>query len=117
MLKEDELLTYFKKVCGTPQYWADMQRDMLAKIRHLGTYIFFISGSAADFHWPEPVQIVAKQYGHEYYRIYIEEEMDSKIKRNWLARNPVTIARHIDYICRQLWRTVTYRVSILLDKF
>lgn len=29
-----------------------MQRYMLAKIRQLGSYTFFLSGSAADFHWP-----------------------------------------------------------------
>lgn len=37
---------------------------------------------------------------------YIATEMDKKTKRNWLARNPVTIARHINFIFRKLWGNV-----------
>ena len=54
---------------------------MLAKIRHFGPYTFFISGSAADFHWPELIQIVARQYGAELDLHYIENEMDKKTKK------------------------------------
>lgn len=83
-----------------------MQQDMLAKIRHFGPYTFFLSGSAADFHWPELIQIIAKQYGEHFDIDYIENEMDKKTKQNWLARNPVTAARHIDFIFRKLWGNV-----------
>lgn len=40
-----------------------MQLDMLAKLRQLGPYTFFLRGSAAEFHWIEVSQVVAKQYG------------------------------------------------------
>ena len=55
---------------------------------------------------PELIQIIAKQYGDHYDITYIEEEMDQKTKRAWLARNPVTVARHIDFIFRKLWGNV-----------
>jgi len=106
MFKDDELFASFKRIRGTPQYWKEMQQDMLAKIRYYGPYTFFISCSAADFHWPELIHIVAKQYGEHYDLQYIEEEMDKKTKRTWLARNPVTVARHIDFIFRKLWGNV-----------
>lgn len=32
--------------------------------------------------------------------------MNWKQKRDWLQCNPVTVARHIDYICEKLWGTV-----------
>lgn len=32
--------------------------------------------------------------------------MDKKTKRTWLARNPVTVARHIDFIFKKLWGNV-----------
>lgn len=83
-----------------------MQQDMLATIRHFKPYTFFLSGSAADFHWPELIQIIAKQYGEHFDIEYIENEMNKKTKRNWLARNPVTAARHIDFIFRKLWGNV-----------
>ncbi|XP_033759087.1 uncharacterized protein LOC117341337 [Pecten maximus] len=106
MMKYEELFTSFKKVRGSPQYWKEMQMDMLAKIRQFGPYTFFLTGSAADFHWPELIQIVAKQYGEQFELSYIENEMDSKTKRQWLTRNPVTVARQIDFIFHKLWGEV-----------
>ena len=106
MFKENEIFASFKKVRGSPQYWQEMQQDMLAKIRRFGTYTFFLSGSAADFHWPELIRIVAQQYGEDISLEYIEKEMDKTTKRNWLARNPVTVAKHIDFIFRKLWGNV-----------
>lgn len=94
-----------------------MQHDMLAKIRHYGPYTFFISCSAADLHWPKLIQIVAKQYGEHYDLDYIATEMDKETKRNWLARNPVTIARHIDFIFRKLWGNVILSGLTLWDKY
>ena len=64
-----------------------------------------MSGSAADFHWPELIQIIARQYG-EIYSLEQIEEMTWLQKRNYLARNPVTAARHIDYIFQQTWKKV-----------
>jgi hypothetical protein len=108
MFKEDEILASFKRIRGTPQYWKDMQLDMIAKIRHFGPYTFFIFGSAADFHWLELIQIVARQYGEFFDLDYIQNSMDKKknTKRMWLTRNPVTIACHIDFIVRKLWGSV-----------
>ncbi|XP_070573805.1 uncharacterized protein [Ptychodera flava] len=105
MLKNDELFASFKKIRGTPQYWKEMQQDMIAKIRHFGPYTFFLSGSAADFHWPELVQVIATQYG-EHFTLEEIEQMTWQTKRNWIARNPVTAARHIDYIFGKVWRNI-----------
>ena len=105
LMKEDELFASFKKIRGSPQYWKEMQQDMIAKIRQFGPYTFFISGSAADFHWPELIQVIAKQYG-EHYTLEDAKLMNWQTKRNWLARNPVTAARHIDYIFQKTWKTV-----------
>ncbi|XP_077978182.1 uncharacterized protein LOC144433703 [Glandiceps talaboti] len=105
MMKNDELFASFKKIRGSPQYWKEMQQDMIAKIRQFGPYTFFLSGSAADFHWPELMQVIATQYG-EQYTLDDVEKMTWQTKRNWIARNPVTAARHIDYIFQKLWKCV-----------
>lgn len=65
-----------------------MQQDMLAKIRHFGPYTFFLSGSAADFHWPELIQIIAKQYGEHFDIDYIENEMNKKNKTKLVGAKP-----------------------------
>ena len=105
LLSEDQVFASFKTIRGTPQYWQQMQLDMLAKLRQLGPYTFFITGSAAEFHWPEVIQVVASQYGVKLSDEEIET-MDWNTKRMWLKRNPVTAARQIDYIFDQLWKNV-----------
>ena len=103
--KENQLFCSYRKLRGSPQYWKDMRHDMIAKLRHFGPYTFFLSGSAADFHWPELIKVIAKQYQED---LTIDDinKMTPKQKRNYLARNPVTVARHIDYIFEQTWKQV-----------
>ena len=82
-----------------------MLLDVLAKIRQFGVYTFFLSYSAAEFHWTEIIQVVARQYG----KIKTDGQvnaMDWSTKVNYLNRNPVTVARQIDYVFKQLWGKV-----------
>ena len=51
LLSDQELFQCFKKVRGTPQYFKDMQLDVLAKVRYYGPYTFFMTWSAAQFQW------------------------------------------------------------------
>ena len=66
--------------------------DVLAKIKQFGVYTFLLSCSAAEFHWTEIIQVVARQYGE----ILTDEQvnaMDWSTKVNYFKRNPVTVAR------------------------
>ena len=49
MISDDEMYTVFKKIRGTPQYFKDMQLDVLAKVRYYGVPTFFMTWSAAQF--------------------------------------------------------------------
>ena len=90
------------KTSGTPQYFHNiMLLEVLAKIRQFGVYTFFLTCSGAEFHWAEVIQIVARHYGET----LIDQKvnlMDCGTKMNYLKRNPVTLARHIDYLFQQL---------------
>ena len=104
MISDDQIFTSLKNR-GTPQYFHNMMLDVLAKIRQFGVYTFFVTCSAAEFHWTEIIQVVACQYGE----ILTDEQvnaMDWSTKVNYLKRNPVTVARQIDYIFKQLWGKV-----------
>ena len=105
LFRKDEIFASFKNIRGTPQYFKSMQLDMIAKIRCFGTYTFFITGSAADFFWPELIIVIARQYGSNL-TIDEVEQMSMSDRRMWLARNPVTAARHIDFIFTKLWKDV-----------
>ena len=82
-----------------------MLLDVLAKIRQFGEYTFFLTCSAAEFHWTEIIQIVARQYGETLTNEQVNE-MDWSTKVKYLKRNPVTVARQIDYVFKQLWGKV-----------
>ena len=63
--------------------------------------MLFLVCSAAEFHWTEIIQVIACQYGG----ILTNEQvnaMDWSTKVNYLKRNPVTVARQIDYVFKQL---------------
>ncbi len=49
-LTEDQMFATFKRMKGTPQAWKQMNLDMLAKLRQLGPYTFFITGNPSTIH-------------------------------------------------------------------
>jgi hypothetical protein len=105
LLQNDQLFSTFKNVRGSPPYWKKMSKDMFAKIQQFGTYTFFLTGSIADFHCPEIMRAIGLQYGKNFTHAEINN-MTWQTKRTWLQTNPVTAARHIDYIFNQVWDKV-----------
>ena len=83
LLNKDQVYASFKNIRGTPQYWQQMQFDMLAKLRQFGSYTFFLTGSGAEFHWTEVILVVARQYGETLSDEDVQN-MDWNTKRNWL---------------------------------
>ena len=98
-LSDDQIYASFKNIKGTPQYGHNMKLDILAKVRHFATVTFFSTLTPGEFHWPEGIQIVACQYGTKLSADDVKQ-VDWKTKIMWLKRNPVTVARQIDYIFR-----------------
>ena len=102
---DDQIFSSFKNIIGTPQYFNNMLLDAHAKIRQFGVYNFFLTCSAAEFHWTEIIQVVACQDGE----ILTDEQvnaMDWSTKVNYLKRNPITVARQIVYVFKQIWGKV-----------
>ena len=96
MLTYDVMKASFKNIRGTPQYMDNMRYDVFAKNRNFHAYTLFLTGSPAEAHWPEMTQIVARQFGKQFTLDEVEN-MTFKEKTSWLKRNPVTVARHLDY--------------------
>ena len=62
-----------------------MLLNVLAKTRQFGVYTFFLTCSAAEFHWTETIQVVACHYG----QILTDEQvnaMDWSTKVNYLKQ-------------------------------
>ena len=62
MMSDDQIFSSFKNR-RIPQYFRKMLLDVLAKTKQFGVYTFFLTCSAAEFHWTEIIQVVARQYG------------------------------------------------------
>jgi len=65
----------------------------LAMLKGLGVPTFFMTFSAADYHWPEIIQTIAQQYAG---KKFTEEEvltMDWDEKPKWLRTNPIMAVR------------------------
>ena len=95
-MQKDKAYCFMKNVRGSPPYYQRTFYDLLAMIHQLGTPTWFLTLSAADMKWPDVIQTIAKQYG----TIYTNEEVESLSfdeKSNWLRRNPVTAARHLQF--------------------
>ena len=105
MISDDQILSSFKNIRGTPQYFHSMLLDVLAKTRQFGVYTFFLNCSAVEFYWTEIIQVVAHEYGQMLTDTQVNE-MDWSAKVNYLKRNPVTVARQIDYVFKQSWGKV-----------
>ena len=108
MISDEQIFSSFKNISGTPQYFHNMLLDVLAKTRQFGVYTFFLTCSAAEFHWTEIIQVVARQYGQTLTDEQVNE-MDWSTKVNYLKRNPVTVARQIDYVFKELGGKVILR--------
>ena len=98
-LSDDQIYAFFKNIKGTPQYEHNMKLDILAKVRYFGTVTFFGTLTPGEFHWPEVIQIVARQYGTNL-SADDKKQMDRETKVMWLRRNPVKVALQIGYIFR-----------------
>ena len=78
-----------------------MLLDVLAKVRQFGVYTFFLTCFAAEFHWTEIILVFAHQYG----QTLTDEQVNAmgwRTKVNYWKRNPVTVARQIYYVFKQL---------------
>ena len=102
-MRNDKAYSFMKSIRGSPPYYQRTFYDLLAMIRQLGTPTWFFTLSAADLKWPDMIQTIARQYGV----IYTDDEvagLSFDDKSNWLKRNPVTAARHIQYRLNALFQ-------------
>ena len=65
LVRNEQAYKFLRNVRGSPAYWQNELYDVLAMLCRLGIPTWFLTLSAADLHWPEIVQAVAKQCGRQ----------------------------------------------------
>ncbi|XP_030828689.1 uncharacterized protein LOC100890415 [Strongylocentrotus purpuratus] len=101
----DKAYNMLQTVRGSPPYWQSVMFKILAGVKQLGLFTWFLTLSAADLRWTDTLQAIALQQGQ---RLSDDDitNMSWEDKCKLLGSNPVTAARHFDHRLQCLFRDV-----------
>lgn len=102
---KDEAYRFLQPIRGTPPYWQRIMYDLLAAVKQLGIFTWFLTLSAADLKWTDTIQSIALQYGHTLSDERVKNMLWEE-KCKWLRENPVTAARHFDFKLKKLFQDI-----------
>lgn len=112
LVSTNKAFVFMNQIKGTPAYWKRFQLEVLAMIRQLGCPTFFLTLSCADLQWDELVSIISKLDMNP-----LSEEAISNLtyfeRCEILNKNPVLVARHLQYRVELLFRNVLLRTNLL----
>ena len=102
IIQHDQGYQFLQTLRGSPPYFRRAKQDLFAMIRQLGPATFFMSLSAAETKWTHLLKILGKavdkvDYTDEDIKIMRWEE-----KCRLVQSDPITCARHFDYMLRTL---------------
>ena len=106
IVNDDAAYHVLRPVRGSPPFWEQKKKNLLAMVRQLGCPTFFFTLSAAETKWKHLLNTLAK--------VSTGEEMDeeSMNELNFLAKSqmirddPITCARYFDHRFRALFNNV-----------
>ncbi|KAJ8018856.1 hypothetical protein HOLleu_42926 [Holothuria leucospilota] len=117
----DEGFRVLRTVRGSPPYWENTKKELFAMIRQLGIPTWFMSFSAAETRWLHFLRILGKT-------VHSKEYSDAELlnltwheKSELIQSDPVTCARHFDYMIRRFINDVLlssyHPVGEIIDHF
>lgn len=102
-VSKDSAFRFMANITGSPAYWEHQKKNVLAMVRQLGIFTFFITLSAAETHWPELLKILKKT---------VDNEDDADVsnlefleKARLIRSDPVTCALYFDHRFKELKKT------------
>ena len=104
MMYEGHAYKFLTQVRGSPAFWQRNMFDTLAMVRSCGVPTFFLTLSAAEFHWVEMIQALASQYGDEVSEEDVKK-MNWDTKSKYLRSNPVIAVKLFEYRVQALFDT------------
>jgi hypothetical protein len=102
LILQDHAYQFLQTVRGSPPYWQKAMYKLLAAVKQLGIFTFFVTLSSADMKWRDTLQAISRQQG----KPLTDQEVDNlsyEEKSNLLRSNPVTAAQHFDYRLQQFF--------------
>ncbi|KAJ8048375.1 hypothetical protein HOLleu_00659 [Holothuria leucospilota] len=121
MLSLDEGFRVFRTVRGSPPYWENTKKELFAMIRQLGIPTWFMSFSAAETRWLHLLRILGRTVHNKEYSDAEMLNMTWHEKSELIQSDPVTCARHFDYMIRRFINDVLlssyHPVGEIIDHF
>ncbi|KAK7573658.1 hypothetical protein V9T40_004699 [Parthenolecanium corni] len=89
---------------GSPSFWSEKMKELLAMIRQLGPPTLFLTVSAAETRWTELLKLLVKILDDKEMNDEDIENLNYKEKCEFIRRDPVTCARYFDHKFNELFR-------------
>ena len=106
LIKRDEGYRFLKNVRGTPAFWENSKREVMAMMRQLGIPTLFMTFSAADRRWIEIDNAILVQQGKPPMTAEEHKNMTWEDHCRIIMSNPVTAARFFDNRVRKFIKDV-----------
>ena len=102
LISHDDGYHCLKEIRGSPAYFQDQQKKVMAMIRQLGLPTFFITLSAAETKWPELLVNLEKILNQK--DVTNEEALNMSFleKSKLIQSDPITCARNFEHRYRSL---------------
>lgn len=105
LVTKDNAYRFMSTITGSPAYWEQQKKNVLAMIRQLGLYHLFITLTSAETKWLESLIILKKTVDNE----DVDEEYVSKMtfeeKARLIRSDPVTCASYFNHRVKELLET------------
>lgn len=102
---EDKAFRFLTNVTGTPPYWEQQKKNVLAMVRQFGPFTLFITLTAAETHWKDLLKILKKAVDNVDNADVSDLEFEEKARL--IREDPVTCARYFDHRIKALFETWT----------
>ncbi|VDI51626.1 Hypothetical predicted protein, partial [Mytilus galloprovincialis] len=63
LIMKDKAYRFLQTIRGTPPYWQKAMYKLLAAVKQLGIFTFFVTLSAADMKWTDTIIVITRQQG------------------------------------------------------
>lgn len=100
---KDNAFRFMASITGSPAYWEHQKKNVLAMVRQLGIFTFFVTLSAAETQWSELLIILKRTVDKEI--VTDVSELNFEEKARLIRSDPATCALYFDRRFAELKKT------------
>ncbi|KAB0799246.1 hypothetical protein PPYR_07126 [Photinus pyralis] len=102
---DDHAYKFTASITGSPAYWEQQKKKVLAMVRQYGIFTIFLTLSSAETHWKELLVILKKTVDKEEISEDEAGQLTFDEKARLIRTDPVTCALYFDHRFKELRKT------------